>query len=226
MPGNTQSPANLARAQPPATLARRSNQKRDQFKEHCRQEADILNLGLKVYPCCYCASKNKACWIMPEKYEKCASCTRRGKPCVRGFHSDIEWLNLERSQQQIVAELELAEKLQAQLHEQLLASMRKILHLRKAEKYLKKRGLKMSEHNKLVSRVLDESNPISDEELEQFEQEYQQANSVELAAISGNLALGELNDQFVPQASFWGNFDATIAAGNSGVVAGSLSDSQ
>ena len=84
----------------------------------------------------------------------------------------------------------------------------------------------MSEHNKLVSRVLDESNPISDEELEQFEQEYQQANSVELAAISGNLALGELNDQFVPQASFWGNFDATIAAGNSGVVAGSLSDSQ
>ena len=106
---------------------------------------------------------------MPEKYEKCAACTRRGKPCVRGFHSDIEWLNLERSQQQIVAELESAEKLQAQLHKQLLASMGKILHLQKTEKYLKKHGLKMSEHNKLVSCVLDESNPILDKELEQFE---------------------------------------------------------
>jgi hypothetical protein len=210
--------------QPPITLARRSNQKRDQFKEHCRQEADIRNLGLEVYPCCHCAFKNKTCWIMPEKYEKCASCTRRGKPCIREFHSDIEWANLERSQQQIVAELESAEKLQAQLHEQLLVSMGKVLRLRKTEKYLKKRGLKMSEHNKLVSRVLDESNPISDKELEQFEQEYQQANSTELAAISGNLALSESNDQFL--SGLWEDFDATITAGNSGVVAGSSSNSQ
>jgi fructose-1-phosphate kinase PfkB-like protein len=58
--------------------------------------------------------------------------------------------------------------------------------------------LKISEHNKLVSCVLDELNPILDEELEQFKQEYQQANSAELAAISGNLALGKSNDQFMP----------------------------
>jgi hypothetical protein len=207
----------------PITLARRSNQKRDQFKEHYRQETNIRNLGFEVYPCRYCASKNKTCWIMPKIYEKCASCTRRGKPCVREFHSDMEWANLERSQQQIAAELKSAEKLQAELHEQLLASMGKVLRLRKTEKYLKKRGLKMSEHNKLVSRILDESNPISDKELEQFEQEYQQANSAKLAAISGNLALSESNNQFL--SGLWEDFDATITAGNSGVVAGSSSNS-
>jgi hypothetical protein len=38
--------------------------------------------------------------------------------------------------------------------------------LQKAEKYLKKHGLKISKHNKLVSRVLDELNPILDKELE------------------------------------------------------------
>jgi hypothetical protein len=163
---------------------------------------------------------------MPKKYEKCAACTRRGKPCAREFHTDEEWADLERSRRQIAAELESAEKLQAQLHEQLLASMGKVLRLRKIEKFLKERGLKMSEHNKLVSRVLDETNPISDRELEQFEQEFQQTNStsVELAAIPGNLVPSESSGQFSP--GFWEGFDATITAGSSGVVAGNSSNCQ
>ena len=82
----------------------------------------------------------------------------------------------------------------------------------------------MAEHNKLVSRVLDELNPILDKELEQFEQEYQQANSTKLATISGDLALSESNDQLM--SGLWEDFGATITAGNSGVVAGSSSNSQ
>jgi hypothetical protein len=114
--------------------------------------------------------------------------------------------------------------LQAQLYEQLLASVGKVLCLQKTEKYLKKRGLKMSEHNKLVSRVLNESNPILDKELEQFKQEYQQANSTKLAAISGDLALSKSNNQLI--SGLWEDFGATITADNSGVVAGSSLNSQ
>jgi hypothetical protein len=50
--------------------------------------------------------------------------------------------------------------------------MIEIIRLRKTQRLLKERGLKMSDHNKLVSRVLDQQNPISKKELEQFEQEF------------------------------------------------------
>jgi len=72
-----------------AAEVRKSNEKRGQFKERCRQGVEIHESGFKVYPCRHCTSENKECFIMPEKYEKCNACTRRGKSCVREFHTEI-----------------------------------------------------------------------------------------------------------------------------------------
>src|SRR4030088_2760398 len=77
-----------------AAEVRKSNEKRGQFKERCRQGVEIHESGFKVYPCRHCTSENKECFIMPEKYEKCNACTHCGKSCVREFHTDKEWSDL------------------------------------------------------------------------------------------------------------------------------------
>jgi hypothetical protein len=160
-----------------AAEVRKFNVKREQFKERCHQGVEIRDSGFEVYPCRHCISENKECFIMPEKYEKCDACTRRGKPCIREFHTDKEWSDLQRLETETETKLREKEEEQTRL-------MMEIIRLRKTQRLLKERGLKMSDHNKLVSRVLDQQNPISEEELEQFEQEFAAAKLSRAAPLT------------------------------------------
>jgi hypothetical protein len=170
-----------------AAEVRKSNEKRGQFKERCRQGVEIRESGFEVYPCRHCTSENKECFIMPEKYEKCNACTRRGKPCVREFHTDKEWSDLRRLETETETKLREKEEEQTRL-------MMEIIRLRKMQRLLKERGLKMSDHNKLVSRVLDQKNPISEEELEQFEREFAEAKVNHAAPLNESRQLSDVSE--------------------------------
>src|SRR5712664_4130961 len=170
-----------------AAEVRKSNEKREQFKERCRQGVEIQESGFKVYPCRHCTSGNKECFIMPEKYEKCNACTRRGKSCVREFHTDKEWSDLRRLETETETKLREKEEEQTRL-------MMEIIRLRKMQRLLKERGLKMSDHNKLVSRVLDQKNPISEEELEQFEREFAEAKVDHAASLNESCQLADVSE--------------------------------
>ena len=124
---------------------------------------------------------------MPEKYEKCNACTRRGKPCVREFHTDKEWSDLRRLETETETKLREKEEEQTRL-------MMEIIRLRKMQRLLKERGLKMSDHNKLVSRVLDQKNPISEEELEQFERKFAEAKVDHAASLNESRQLADVSE--------------------------------
>jgi hypothetical protein len=98
-------------------------------------------------------------------------------------------------------EMETTKQLNKALAEQAKLSAR-IARLFKQQEFLRSKGKRMLDHDTVVMDQLDEEDLPS----------------------SGGLSPNQLLEQMSP--GFWGNFDATIAAGNSGVVAGSSSNSR
>ncbi|KAL2009636.1 hypothetical protein VTN00DRAFT_5443 [Thermoascus crustaceus] len=113
---------------------------------------------------------------MDSKSRNCSSCTRRGRKCEKRFHSDKEWNDLSRSEEQINAQLEEAEN-------QVELLMAKIKRLRKQRKFLKEYGLRMLDHDTAVMDKLNEDDPLSAKDLAELER---LANEYEGHPQSGN----------------------------------------
>lgn len=150
--------------------------KRNRYREFGRQADRIEQNGSPVeHPCRYCHSHHLPC-IMDSKSRNCSSCTRRGRKCEKRFHSDKEWDDLSRSEEQISAQLEEAEN-------QIELLLAKVKRLRKQRKFLKERGLRMLDHDTAVMDKLNEDDPLSAEDLAELER---LANEHEGRRQSGN----------------------------------------
>ena len=80
-------------------------QKADTLQQRISQSAKIQKNGFVVeYPCEYCRFNDYPC-VMADKNQKCAACTRRGRPCERRFHSDREWRIIESNREKTEAEI-------------------------------------------------------------------------------------------------------------------------
>ncbi|WXC47980.1 hypothetical protein QX201_007695 [Fusarium graminearum] len=94
--------------------------------------------GYSVMPCNYCSKHKVKCWAK-EGYDKCAQCTRRGRPCDGKGMTLVaaEKRRLEREEE--VAENDLIE-LQRQVNERLARLMR----LRRQKRQLQERAEEMT----------------------------------------------------------------------------------
>jgi hypothetical protein len=189
--------------------------KRDQTKNRIRNSSLIVSNGFVAdFPCDFCRGSGLDC-MMNENNQKCAACTRRGRPCERRFHSDREWNALQEAENKIKSDLELAEsELEASLaaHQELLAKVRR---LRKHQQFIRERGINMRSHNQKVLEILDSENPPSDAEVaaadaaimqEQLEHRVLAATSEEFDELLANLgqlpsgSLGASDDIFLESA--------------------------
>lgn len=182
--------------------------------------AILANGSIVDNPCDHCAQSNKSC-VMDSKNKNCAECTRRGRKCLKQFHSEREWENLHRDQEKIASELEEAQRNWLEHSQKMQEAMSKILRLQKQQRFLKERGGRMLEHDSLLMEQLDEEDPPSAEDLRELERLADESDAAFLDAVSSDPSLTRMmNDP-----SFWVTFDPS-AGGTVEPAGGSPSDSR
>ena len=95
---------------------------------------------------------------MADKNQKCAACTRRGRPCERRFHSDREWRIIESNREKTEAEIRETE-------DQIESLFAKLKRLRRQKESYNERNANMRVHDQQVLEVLDSENPPSSMEV-------------------------------------------------------------
>lgn len=162
-------------------------QKADTLQQRISQSAKIQKSGFIVeYPCEYCRFNDYPC-VMADRNQKCAACTRRGRPCERRFHSDREWRILESNRQETKAEIRKTE-------DQIESLFAKLKRLRRLEESYNERNMSMQAHNQMVLEVLDSENPPT---------------STEVAAADAEIALEQLESRVLAATSE--DFDDLLA---------------
>ncbi|KAF5017459.1 hypothetical protein F66182_10608 [Fusarium sp. NRRL 66182] len=133
-------------------------QKADTLQQRISQSAKIQKNGFVVeYPCEYCRFNDYPC-VMADKNQKCAACTRRGRPCERRFHSDREWRIIESNREKTEAEIRETE-------DQIESLFAKLKRLRRQKESYNERNANMRVHDQQVLEVLDSENPPSSMEV-------------------------------------------------------------
>jgi uncharacterized protein YdcH (DUF465 family) len=150
-------------------------------------------------PCEYCFFRGIQC-IMDPRHRNCAECTRRGRKCAKKFHTQSEWQKVLREQQKIDDEI-------AQVEQQQLDLMMKIVRLRKQRQFLRTRNDRMLDHDSTVMDQLDEEDPPSTEDLAELDRLADADNAQILAATSENPTLTQLIASANPSSPFdWDSF--------------------
>ena len=166
-----------------------------------RQYNEIRRNGYTVSsPCEFCFRNCLDC-VMDARNKNCAECTRRGRKCVREFHSEREWRKLDVERERIDKEIQEAEEASAKI-------FAKLMRLRRQQKFLKERGSKMSAHDAFLLEQLDDEDPLSAEDLRELERLANEQDAAQLAAVSDNSSL----TQMMNSPSFWKNLD--LSAGD------------
>ena len=165
-----------------------------------RQYNEILaNGSVCEIACSFCARNDKQC-IMDSKSKNCAACTRSNRKCVREFHSESEWVKIDRERERLKQAVDNADAEIEKQHEMLLTALAKARRLRKQRKFLEDRHTKMSVHDSNLLAVLDEEDPPGEEEIAEFERMLaEQEQSKQLAATAEALS-----------PSFWADCDRLL----------------
>lgn len=201
----------------PADNAKRKQNRLAQYNK-------ILQFGTVVdNPCEYCSSHFTDC-VMDPKSRNCAECTRRGRRCVREFHSEAEWKRVLRESEAIDKRMEEIEKQQVQL-------TMEMLRLRKQRRLFKARSDRMSSHDDSLMEQFDAEDPLTAEDLAELDREADldlsarqnraasEANSQVLAATSEDPTLTQMIASADPSLSLLDSvdFDAFLRSVPQGV---------
>lgn len=178
----------------------------------------ILKFGtIADNPCSHCSSHLVDC-VMDPKSRNCAECTRRGRKCVREFHSDAEWKRVLKESEAIDKRMEEIEKQQMQL-------TMEMLRLRKQRRLFKTRSDRMLSHDSFLMEQLDEEDPPTVEDLAELDRLADANDAQVLAATSGNPTLTQLIASANPSSPFdWDSF-LLAPAGQLGCVGDGVASS-